>query len=81
MKRKFSCSLYLLPLFPHPQADQTGRQQAAEFRAALTGRHVGGGQGIGATEGTGIEHHNPWVPDYAAARDLGTGQPTRERKG
>ena len=36
-----------LPMFPHPQADQAVGQQGAEFRPALTGRHVGGWQGVG----------------------------------
>ncbi len=71
----------MLPLFPHPQADQAEGQKGAELRPALAGRHVVRWQGIGATDGTGIEHHDPWVPDCAAARDLGTGQSTREEKG
>ena len=40
-----------------------------------------GMQRVGATDGTGIERHDPSVPDCAAARDLGTGQPVSHRKG
>ena len=63
------------------EADEAEREEAGQFRAALGGRHRRGGERVGATNGTGIEHHGPWVQDNASARDLGTGHPVPGRKG
>ena len=41
---------------------QPERQQAAQFGAALGGVIWSGRERVGATDGTGIEHHDPSVP-------------------
>lgn len=71
----------MLRLIPQPQADQSEGQQAAEFGAALGRGHRRRGEWVGATDGTGIEDHDPSVPHCAAGRDLGTGHPGPGRKG
>jgi len=63
------------------QPDQPERQQAAQLGATFGGGHLVGRQGIGATDVTGIEHHDPSVPQHAAFRDLGTGHPRPAEKG
>ena len=64
-----------------PQSHQPECQQAAQFGAALGGGHLVGWERIGATGGTGIEHHDPSVPHCAATCDLGTGQPACDSHG
>ena len=64
-----------------PQPNQAKRQQAAQLGAALDRGHRRWGDRVGTTDGTGIECHDQKVQDYAAVRDLGTGQPARDRHG
>jgi len=63
------------------QANEPEREQTAQLGAAFGGSHRRGGERIGATDGTGIEHHDSSVQDFVAPCDLGTGQPTSEAKG
>jgi len=78
---KFSSIVSYFAPIPHPQPNQPERQQAAQLGAALGGGHRRRGERIGAADGTGIEHHDPWVQDRADERDLGTGHPAPGRKG
>ena len=79
----FSSIVRYVPPIPHPypQPNQPERQQAAQFGAALGGGHLVGRERVGATNGTGIEHHDPSVQECAGIRDLGTGHPAARRKG
>lgn len=48
VKRNFFILVRYLVALAHVQADQTKGQNAAEGQAALRGRHVAGGEGVGA---------------------------------
>ena len=63
------------------QPHEPERQQAAQLGATFGGCHRRWGDRVGTTDGTGIECHDQKVQDYAAARDLATGQPARGRHG
>jgi hypothetical protein len=56
-------------------------QQAIKFGAPFMRRHAVGMKRVGAAVGFWIVHHDPWVPDCAFLRDLGTGYPICDRHG
>jgi hypothetical protein len=63
------------------EAHQPPREDRAELVAPLGGRHAFGVEGVRTSEGNGIEHHDPSMPDRAGDRDLGTGDPAPVRRG